>query len=63
MYLGMCSSVVIGVQCFGINRKVKVSRDQWQFEFKIVRRLTPDLGAFEKALEGPLLILSNWYRF
>jgi len=41
---------------------VKVSRDRWQFELKIVRRLTPDLGGFEKALEGPFPILSKWYR-
>src|SRR6266536_1740832 len=39
-----------------------MSRDRWQFELKIVRHIIPDLGAFEKALEGPFLILSNWYR-
>jgi hypothetical protein len=40
---------------------VKVFRNRWQFELKIVRRIIPDLGAFEEALEGPFLILSNWY--
>src|SRR5438309_3989636 len=58
MYLGMCSSLVMGrnlcrrlltrtdVQCFGINRYVKLFRDRWQCEFKIVRHIIPDLGAF-----------------
>jgi hypothetical protein len=36
-------------------------RDRWQFELKIIRHIIPDLDAFEEALEGPLLILSNWY--
>ena len=36
--------------------------DTWQLELKIIRRLVPDLSAFEESLEGPLLILSNWYR-
>jgi hypothetical protein len=75
MYLRMCSSVVIGrnlcwrllvgkdIQCLGINREVKLFRDRWQFELKIIRHIIPDPDALEEALEGPLLILSNWYRF
>jgi hypothetical protein len=33
---------------------------RWQFELEIVRHIISDPGAFEEALEGPLLILSNW---
>ncbi len=38
---------------------MKVFRDPWQFELKIVRYIIPDPGALEEALEGPFLILSN----
>jgi hypothetical protein len=73
MYLGMCSSVVIGrnlywrllvgkdIQCLVINREVKLFRDRWQFELKIVCYIIPDPDTFEEALEGPLLILGSWY--
>jgi hypothetical protein len=37
-------------------------RDQWQFKFKIIRYIIPGPNAFKEALEGLLLILSNWYR-
>ena len=73
-YLGMCHGVV-GVcsrcgrflirtiaQCVGRDRGIEVLWNTWQPELEIVRHITPDLGAFEKALEGPFLILSNWYR-
>jgi hypothetical protein len=42
MYLGMCDSVVIDVQCFRINRLAKMSRNLWQFELKIVCHIIPD---------------------
>jgi hypothetical protein len=74
IYLAIGSSLVIGrnlcrdlptrtdVQYLRINRKVKVFRDRWQFELKIVRHIIPDPGAFKEALKGSLLILSDWYR-
>ena len=63
VYLRMFSSVVIDIQCARINREVKLFRDRWQFELKIVHHINPDLGAFEETLNGPLLILGNWYHF
>ncbi len=59
MYLGMGGSFGMGrnlrwglptrtnVQCWGINREVKVFRNRRQFELKIERHIIPDLGAFE----------------
>jgi hypothetical protein len=41
---------------------MKVFRDRWQFELKIVRHITPILVRFRQNLEGQFLILSNWYR-
>jgi hypothetical protein len=41
---------------------VKVFRDRWQFELKIIRHIIPDPGASEEALEGQFLVLSKWYR-
>ena len=42
MYLGMCDSVMIDVQCFRINRLAKMSRNLWQFELKSVLHIIPD---------------------
>ena len=36
-------------------------RERWRFELKIVRNTIPDPGAFEEAMEGPFVILGNWY--
>ena len=41
---------------------MKAFRDRRQFELEIVRHIIPDPGAFEEALEGLFLILSNRYR-
>jgi len=70
----MCGSIVINrslcwgllaradFQYCGINRQMKVFRDRWQFELKIVRHITPILVRLRQNLEGQFLILSNWYR-
>jgi hypothetical protein len=55
------SSVVIDIQCSGINRQVKIFRDRWQFKLKIVCHIIPDPDTFEETFEGPLLILGGWY--
>ena len=49
----------INSQRLGLDWEVEALWDTWQLELEIIRCLIPDLGTFEEALEGPLLIFRN----